>query len=130
MDSGPWTRQVRTEYAAWYLQDSWTSGRLTSQAALRFDHAWSYFPPQQIGPDRFIPTAISFDKTDGILGYNDFSPRVGIAYDLLGDGKTSLKVNIGKYLAPATNEGRYTAMNPVQRLVAAGRTQSIRLDRG
>jgi hypothetical protein len=120
MDSGPWTRQVRTEYAAGYVQDSWTTGRLTTQAALRFDHAWSYFPPQQIGPDRFLPTAIAFPRTDGILGYNDFSPRVGVAYDLSGDGKTSLKVNIGKYLAPATNEGRYTAMNPVQRLVAAG----------
>jgi hypothetical protein len=120
MDSGPWTRQVRTEYAAGYLQDSWTLGRVTTQAALRFDHAWSYFPPQQIGPDRFLPTAISFDRTDGILGYNDFSPRVGVAYDVSGNGKTSLKVNIGKYLAPATNEGRYTAMNPVQRLVAAG----------
>jgi hypothetical protein len=128
MDAGPWTRQVRTEYEAAFVQDQWTHDRLTLQGALRFDHAWSYFPAQEIGPDRFIPSAITFDRTPGVLGYNDISPRVGVTYDLLGDGKTSLKVNIGKYLAPATNEGRYTAMNPVARLV----TQTTRSwnDRG
>ena len=128
MDAGPWTRQVRTEYEAAFAQDQWTRGRLTLQGALRFDRAWSYFPAQQIGPDRFIPTAITFDRTSGVLGYKDISPRAGATYDLFGDGKTSLKVNIGKYLAPATNEGRYTAMNPVARLV----TQTTRSwnDRG
>ena len=103
MDAGPWTRQVRTEYEAAFVQDQWTHDRLTLQAALRFDHAWSYFPAQEIGPDRFIPTAITFERTPGVLGYNDISPRVGATYDLFGNGKTSLKVNIGKYLAPATN---------------------------
>jgi hypothetical protein len=128
MDAGPWTRQVRTEYESAYVQDQWTHNRLTLQGALRFDHAWSFFPPQQVGPDRFIPTAIQFDRTEGILGYNDLSPRIGATYDLFGNGKTSLKVNYGKYLAPATNEGRYTAMNPVARLV----TQTTRSwdDRG
>ena len=28
---------------------------MTVQGALRFDRAWSYFPPQEIGPDRFVP---------------------------------------------------------------------------
>jgi hypothetical protein len=36
---------------------------------------------------------------------------------VFGNCKTSLKVNVGKYLAPATNDGRYVFMNPVQRLV-------------
>jgi Carboxypeptidase regulatory-like domain len=117
MDAGPWTRQVRTEYAAFFAQDSWTRDRLTVQGALRYDRAWSYFPPQQVGPDRFIPTAIAFDTTKGIDAYNDISPRIGGAYDVFGNGKTSLKVNVGKYLAPATNQAPYTTMNPVERLV-------------
>ena len=30
--------------------------------------------------------------------YLDLSPRVGLAYDLFGNGKTSLKANVGRYL--------------------------------
>jgi Carboxypeptidase regulatory-like domain len=117
MDAGPWTRQVRTEYQAGFVQDQWTIRRLTLQGALRYDRAWSYYPAQSIGPERFIPTEIAYGRTTGIEGYNDFSPRIGGAYDVFGNGKTSLKLNVGKYLAPATNDGRYVFMNPVQRLV-------------
>ena len=48
----------------------------------------------------------------GIKGYNDLSPRIGVAYDLFGNGKTSLKGNVGRYLHPASNQGRYINANP------------------
>ncbi len=121
MDSGPWTRQVRTEYEAAFVQDQWTRGQLTLQGALRFDRAWSFFPAQQVGPDRFVPT-IAFPETPGITGYNDLTPRIGLAYDLKGNGKTSLKFNIGKYLDPASNQGRYILGNPVSLLTVAGQS--------
>ena len=38
-----------------------------------------------------------------MTGYNDITPRMGAAYDLFGNGKTSLKVNISKYLETAQN---------------------------
>jgi hypothetical protein len=117
MDAGPWRRQVRTEYMAFYAQEQWTRDRLTLQGALRYDRAWSYFPEQTVGPDRFIPNAITFPTTKGIDTYNDISPRVGAAYDLFGNGRTSVKFNIGRYLAPATNDGRYVLLNPAQLMV-------------
>jgi hypothetical protein len=117
MDAGPWRRQVRTEYMAFYAQEQWTRDRLTLQGALRYDRAWSYFPEQTVGPDRFIPNAITFPTTKGIDTYNDISPRVGAAYDLFGNGRTSIKFNIGRYLAPATNDGRYVLLNPAQLMV-------------
>ena len=40
----------RIRYEAFYAQEQWTLGRLTLQGALRYDHAWSYFPEQQVGP--------------------------------------------------------------------------------
>ena len=121
MDSGPWTRQVRTEYEAAFAQDQWTVNRLTLQGALRFDHAWSFYPAQSIGPDRFVPL-IEFPRTDGILGYNDISPRFGLAYAVRGNGKTSVKFNIGKYLQPASNQDRYILANPVSLLTVAGQS--------
>ena len=112
LQSGVFTRKVRTEYYAFYGQESWTKDRLTIQAALRFDHAWSKFPEQQIGPSVTIPTAIVLPAQQGIKGYNDLSPRIGMAYDLFGNGKTSLKANVGRYLHPASNQGRYINANP------------------
>ena len=107
----------RVKYTAIYAQDQWTMGRLTLQGALRFDRASSFSPPQQIGPTNFLPTPLLFSETPGIDAYKDLSPRGGIAYDIFGNGKTAIKVNVGKYLEPASNyNGNYTISNPIARI--------------
>ena len=50
-------------------------------------------------------------------GYNDITPRMGAAYDVFGNGKTAIKVNLGKYLQAATNDENYWANNPAGRIV-------------
>ncbi len=111
------TQKDRVRYTALYAQDQWTIGRLTLQGALRFDRAWSYSPEQQIGPTNFLPNALSFPETPGVNAYKDISPRGGMAYDLFGTGKTSVKVNFGKYLEPASNlNGNYSISNPIARI--------------
>ena len=42
--------QQRVRADSFYAQDQWTRGRMTLQGALRYDHAWSYFPEAQVGP--------------------------------------------------------------------------------
>jgi hypothetical protein len=99
-----------------YVQEQWTLGRMTAQGALRYDHAWSYFPEQTVGPVRFFPTAVTYPRTTGVEGYHDLWPRGGIAYDLFGTGKTSIKFNFGRYLEAAQNGGLFIALNPTGRL--------------
>ncbi|HKE83068.1 MAG TPA: carboxypeptidase regulatory-like domain-containing protein [Vicinamibacterales bacterium] len=107
----------RVEYAAIYAQDQWTMGKMTLQGALRFDRAWSYSPEQTIGPTNYLSTQLSFPKTPGVSSYKDLSPRGGVAYDVFGNGKTSVKVNVGKYLEPASNlNGNYSISNPIARI--------------
>ena len=115
----PFDLKTRTESAAFYAQEQWTRGRLTLQSAARFDYASSHFPQQQVGPERFIPVAIVLPAADGVKGFNDISPRFGVAYDLFGTGKTSLKGNLGRYMQAASNAARYTATNPLSRITTS-----------
>ena len=114
INSFPTNQRVR--YDAFYGQEQWTFGRLTVQGALRFDRAWSFFPEVTVGPVRFLPTAITYPETDGVHSYKDLTPRGGFAYDLFGNGKTSIKVNAGKYLQAAQNGLAYGALRPSGRL--------------
>jgi hypothetical protein len=107
-------QRVRSD--AFFAQEQWTLGRMTVQGAVRYDHAWSYFPEQTVGPVRFFPTTKVYPHTVGVEGYHDLWPRGGFAYDLFGTGRTSIKVNLGRYLEAAQNGGLFTALNPTGRL--------------
>jgi hypothetical protein len=115
MRIAPWQISNRTGYHSFYAQDQWTMGRITLQGALRYDHAYSFHPAEHNGspvPSPWNRTPITFPRTDGVRGYDDITPRAGVAYDLFGNGKTSVKVNVGKYLESANNQGNYQINNP------------------
>ena len=82
-----------------FAQDKWTVKRATINAGVRFDMFKNYFPEQTLGPSISVPDRnVALPKTD----YNnlkDLTPRVGIVYDLTGDGKTALKAAWGEYMA-------------------------------
>jgi hypothetical protein len=85
------------------------------QGALRYENARSFFPEGLNGlltnsvfggPPRTLPAA------DGVTGYNDIAPRMGMAYDVFGNGNTAIKVNLSKYWQYAANDGVYIGTNP------------------
>jgi hypothetical protein len=81
-----------------YAQDKWTYKRATINAGVRLDIFKNEFPEQHLGPTPFTPTRnVTVPKT-AYANLKDVTPRVGVAYDLFGDGRTSLKSNWGKYM--------------------------------
>jgi len=112
----PWVNDARAAWQAWFVQEQWTVRRLTLQGAVRFDRAASWFPAQQEGPSRFLPTPLRIPETRGVDSYTDITPRLGIAYDVTGHGTTAIKMSLGRYLEGVGVNGIYGNTNPTLRM--------------
>jgi hypothetical protein len=97
-----------------YLQDTWRmSSRFTVNLGLRFDRYRSFLPDQE-GPSggRFsAATATQYDAVNNVKTFNHPVPRVGIIYDVTGEGRTVVKANYAQYFwNPGTDIAN--VMNP------------------
>ena len=123
-----WQTADRTSTASLFVQDTWTHSRLTLQGALRYDRAWSWSPAEGNGTTATSPTnlaPISFERTASVDSFNDLTPRMGVAYDVFGNGQTAVKFNLGHYLDAATNDSAFTRNSPASiynAATGAGRT--------
>ena len=116
------SHRTLTNLSGVYAQDSWTHGRLTVQGAVRNDRASSYSPVEGNGTSRlsqFNAAPYAFPVVTGVDAYNDFTPRIGVAYDVFGTGKTAVKFNWGRYLAYGANDAPYTSANPAVTIQAS-----------
>ena len=80
-----------------FIQDTWTTKRLTLSPGLRFDHFNSSVPEQDVPAGRFVP-ARHFDAIPNVPNWNNVAPRLGASYDLTGQGRTAIKGNVGLYV--------------------------------
>ena len=81
-----------------YAQDQWTVDRMTVNLGVRFDHVNGFVPDQVRAAGRYVD-AIPIARIDNQPNFKDVSPRLGLAYDLLGDARTAFKVALGRYVA-------------------------------
>jgi Carboxypeptidase regulatory-like domain len=113
MRVNPQLNNDRVKGTALYAQDQWSDGRFSVQGALRYDRAWSYNVEGPFGPSRFVPNPTIIPATKGVDALNDISLRGGMAYDLFGDRKTSLRVSAGQYRDALQVGGIFNSQNPI-----------------
>jgi len=92
----PWNFQETTKDLALFAQDQWTIDRLTLSMGARYSHATGETPLQVLGAGKFVPER-RFEPLKNIPNYQNISPRLGVAYDVFGNGKTALKASLGHY---------------------------------
>ena len=80
-----------------YAQDQWTIDRLTLNLGVRYDHVNAFVPEQTAAAGRFVGS-FTTARIDNVPNYHDITPRLGLAYDLSGDGRTALKATWGRYI--------------------------------
>jgi len=79
-----------------YAQDQWTLDRLTINAGVRFDYFKGFYPDQYTEPMTWSPVSRIFPGST-VATWKDLQPRLGLAYDLTGDGRTALKAVASRY---------------------------------
>ena len=84
-----------------YAQDTWTINRLTANLGVRWDYLNNKVEAQSAGGGRWIGPR-SFDELTNVPNYTDIAPRLGVAYDLFGNGKTALKATFSRYVQTST----------------------------
>lgn len=98
-----------------YIQDSITiKDRLTINAGVRIDHSYGYKPASKKGRsaefayvlgETYLKPVYGIDPYDEIsnpewkdvMKWTAISPRLGITYDVFGNGKTAFKASFARY---------------------------------
>ena len=94
-----------------FLQDRWTlTDRITLNAGIRLDQFVGESRESEILPNRFNSGVQYGECSDGkanpragcageVQNWKDMSPRVGVAWDVFGNGRTAVKASIARYVA-------------------------------
>ncbi len=89
-----------------YLGDTISAGRLTANLGLRYDNQTSKSNPSSTTDHVLAPAlfpGVSFDGFDPGFGWSSVSPRLGLTYDLSGDGSTILRASAARYYSQQFN---------------------------
>ena len=79
-----------------YVQDTWSIGdKLTLNVGVRFDKESLSMPKESDKRPGNLPNPDWQSKPD--INWSVLSPRIGLTYDVTGDGKTVVKATYGRY---------------------------------
>ena len=111
-----------------YVQDTWTIDRMTLNLGVRWDYLRQDVPEQDTSafanqpfgsnpPGTWAPSR-HYDAIPKAANWTDLGPRLGVAYDVFGDGRTAIKGSVSRYLRVDTI-GLSANLNPVNSSVNA-----------
>jgi hypothetical protein len=80
-----------------YAEDTWKiTRRVTLNPGIRFDHMDMSIPAQGSSGNQWTGPIVQASHP-GLVNWNTVSPRFGIAWDVFGDSKTSVRGGVSKY---------------------------------
>jgi hypothetical protein len=97
-----------------FFDDQWAlTNRLTINLGLRFDHMTAKYGVGKVydmvsSPDQFANQNLTVLRdraaSQDVYDFKTWSPRVGLSYQLTGDGKTVARASYGRYYVPISAE--------------------------
>jgi len=99
----PYGMQNNGSQISLYAQDTWTiKNRLTLNLGVRWDRSNSWYADQKRAESYWPSIDPVFREADieawkDIVVWSDLVPRIGVIYDLRGDGRTALKASYSRY---------------------------------
>ena len=104
-----------------YVQDTITHNRLTLQLGLRYDQNHDQALASSVSASPLVPTilpGVTFTGADPGVTFMNFSPRLGLTYDIQGNGKTLAHANYASYWGQVGNGTVAGQLNPVTAVTA------------
>ncbi|HEX5888998.1 MAG TPA: TonB-dependent receptor, partial [Pyrinomonadaceae bacterium] len=94
---------MKTTDFNFFVQDDWrVTPRFTLNLGLRYEY--------QLNPDPVAVNPLLPQTANKVDDRNNFGPRIGFAYDLTGDGKTSIRGGWGLYYGRVINSTVYNTL--------------------
>jgi hypothetical protein len=109
-----------------FAQDQLTLRRLTANLGIRWEYFHGMVTPSESPAGRFVG-ARSFPEVDNIPNWKNWAPRIGLAYDLRGDGRTALKFGYNWFNQQAS-PSRPGSYDPVAQQTSTLRWVDLNLD--
>jgi len=106
---------VETKYYSGYLSDTLTTGNLTVNLGVRYDHQFGQNLPSTSPADPTFPNilpALNYPGESSLFTWNNWEPRVGITYALGAERKTLLRASYARY-ADQLGTGNVAYTNPL-----------------